>query len=104
MGVSSRRITVLPENMIVLSSQGESLLQALLNNKISVNHSCEGNGSCGTCLIRVLSASPELASRTEIEAEMALDRGFKSHERLSCQIDQFQDLVIEIPASSKVQV
>lgn len=86
----------MPENQIVLSSQEQTLLEALLNQKISINHSCGGYGSCGTCLVNIRGTSQRLPDRNEVESEMAIDRSFKDYERLSCQLEEFGDLIIEI--------
>ncbi len=63
---------------------------------IPLNHTCGGNGTCGTCLIHVLKGLENLEPRNEIEAEMAADRGFTESERLACQILPRTDLTVEI--------
>jgi len=55
-------------------------------------------GSCTTCRI-VLESDPSRASaRTELEQEIADSRGFSAQERLSCQLEPHDGLVVRIPA------
>lgn len=79
------RITILPENQAVEASHGVTILEALTTNKVRIDHSCGGMGSCGTCRVHIVSGAEGLANRTEIEQEMAQDRGFTGQERLACQ-------------------
>jgi 2Fe-2S ferredoxin len=71
-----------------------SLLEVLLNNKIDIDHSCGGMGSCGTC--RVITKNLPLANhpRNEIENERAQDLKFSDNERLSCQLPPIPGLEI----------
>ena len=74
-----------------------SLLEVMLSNNIAINHSCGGMGSCGTCRVVVKEGVSNLPPRNKIESEMAKDRGFAIHERLSCQLLRAKDLIVEIP-------
>lgn len=94
---NSVQFRVLPDNKIVESSHGESVLQALTRAKIPLGHSCGGNGTCSTCRILIISGVEKLNPRTELEQEMATDRNFAEHERLGCQTEPVDDLVIKIP-------
>ena len=42
----------------------------------------------------------KLGPRNEVEAEIAEDRKFSSAERLSCQMDPLDGLVLQIPEST----
>lgn len=75
---------------------GDTLLEALVRAELPINHSCGGNGSCGTCRVRVLRGLSELHSMNDIESEMAADRGFAPDERLACQIMPHESLEVEI--------
>ena len=97
-------MTFLADGRIVRASQEQSILGALIQAKVDINHSCGGFGTCGTCLVRVVAGGESLAPRGEIEAEMATDRNFCADERLACQINPCQGLSIEIPtAASKTR-
>lgn len=79
-----------------MSHPGESVLEAAEKVKISIFNTCGGNGTCGTCRVRVCSDLSVLPPRNEIEAEFAEDRGFLEEERLACQLVPTQNIVIEV--------
>ena len=66
---------------------GATVLEIAVENSVDISHSCGGMGTCGTCRIRLTVLSGEHPARSEIEQEMATDRGFQAEERLSCQLD-----------------
>lgn len=69
----------------VLVDAEASLLANLIENQIEIDHSCEGNGTCGTCRIQVLQGLENFSNADELESEMRAERGFEINERLSCQ-------------------
>lgn len=69
----------------VLVGESKSLLENLLNLEIAIDHSCGGNGTCGTCRFQVLEGYSNISPKQDIELEMSADRGFANHERLACQ-------------------
>jgi 2Fe-2S ferredoxin len=94
-------ITFLPAEQDVLVSQDcPSVLEAALAAKISLDHTCGGNATCGTCYVRVLEGLEKLGPRNEVETEFAHERGFKDHERLTCQMKPVNGLVLEIPTKA----
>ena len=80
------QIYVGSDKTLVRVGQGQSALEALLDSRIDISHSCGGNGTCGTCRIVVTEGHTDLPLREELEREMAEDRDFKENERLACQI------------------
>lgn len=76
--------------------KGKSVLDCLLAAKAPIQTSCGGMGTCTACLVRVKEGLGELGERGEIEAEAASDRGFGANERLSCQNEPHENLLIEI--------
>ncbi|UOF00474.1 2Fe-2S iron-sulfur cluster-binding protein [Bdellovibrio reynosensis] len=94
-------ISILPDHHDVLVSQkDQSVLDVALRLKIPLNHTCGGNGTCGTCLVHIVNGIESLEPRTEIESEMAEDRKFPDHERLACQLKPHDHLVVEIKKSN----
>ncbi|MEN0059985.1 MAG: 2Fe-2S iron-sulfur cluster-binding protein [Bdellovibrio sp.] len=80
-------INFLPDELDVLVSQKDrTVLDVAVRGGVDLPHSCGGNGTCGTCRVRVLKGLESLEPRNEIEQEMAQDRNFDEDERLSCQI------------------
>lgn len=78
-----------------------SVLQVALSNKIPIGHECDGMGTCTTCRIFVQSDLANVSKRTELEKEMADERNFADNERLSCQLEPHDGLIVEIPNFSK---
>jgi 2Fe-2S ferredoxin len=76
---------------------GRTVLDVALRRRVEILHSCGGMGSCGTCRIYVESDLKDLPPRSEIEEEMASDRGFSEDERLACQTHCYLGLRIRIP-------
>lgn len=87
-------LQILPDNVHVQASHDQTLLENLLKNKIQLDHSCGGMGSCGTCRVWIEKGLQQLSPRNEVESEFATERGFEANERLSCQIHPIEDLVI----------
>lgn len=75
----------------------QSVLDAALKNKINIDHSCGGFGTCGTCRIFIESDLHLLPSRNEVEMEMAEMRRFDDRERLACQTECQPHLRIKLP-------
>lgn len=68
-----------------VDSENMSLLDVALRHKVRISHTCDGNATCGTCLVRVIEGEEFLNSRNEWEQEMAESRGYSENERLACQ-------------------
>lgn len=95
---SGKYITFLPDSVNVLvSHKDQSVLDVALREGLALDHTCGGNGTCGTCRVFIKEGLQNLPDRNEIEAEMAEDRRFQANERLACQIPPIDGLVIERP-------
>ena len=88
---------VLPDQIDVPTSQGETFLDALLKAGIAIDHSCGGMGSCGTCMVKIVTGLEKMDCRNELEQEIARDRKFSAEERLSCQNRSQCGLVLKRP-------
>lgn len=80
-----------------------SVLENLKANKIPINNSCEGMGTCTTCRVFVHSELSLLKEPNEIETEAIAERAFAQNERLSCQLEFEGKLEIEIPRSNLLE-
>lgn len=90
-------IKFLPEDTDVLvSHEDHTVLDVAVRARISINHTCGGNGTCGTCLVEICESQEELSPRTDVEREMAEERNFEKKERLACQIAPVKGLVVKI--------
>ena len=90
-------ITFKPLGRKVLVKNETNVLDVALNHNIAVDNSCGGSGSCGTCRIKVLCSKNKLNKPNEVEMAMIQDRGFDETERLSCQIQPVDGLIVEVP-------
>lgn len=71
----------------VKSSIPVTLLAIFNANKVSINQSCGGNGTCGTCRVEIVHNSDLIKAPSEYEIEVIQELGLKSLERLSCQTE-----------------
>jgi 2Fe-2S ferredoxin len=86
--VDSKRpisFSILPENVIVHASQKQTILEALIEAEIDIDHSCGGMATCGTCRVFVDQGLETFEVRNELELEISRDRNFAKNERLACQ-------------------
>ncbi|MFK7865003.1 MAG: ISC system 2Fe-2S type ferredoxin [Pseudohongiellaceae bacterium] len=99
------KLTVLPHEVICPEGAefdvepGETILNAALRHKISIEHACEKSCACTTCHCVVRKGFDSLEEAEENEEDY-LDKawGLEPESRLSCQaIVANEDLVIEIP-------
>ena len=91
--------TVLPENIVVQASHESTILDALLDAEIEIDHSCGGMGTCGTCRVFVEKGLENFAPPDLAEREIIEDRKFSENERLSCQNLVKQGLSVRRPLS-----
>jgi ferredoxin, 2Fe-2S len=101
MGLSKSRLKLKPEiaagelrlidrygdEHVLKVKAGKTLLELAVDKSVDLPHSCGGMGSCGTCRVRLTVESGETPERSEVEVEMATERGFAEDERLSCQLE-----------------
>ena len=81
---------------------GTSVCEALLENKIAIEHACDMSCACTTCHVIVREGFGSLNDMDENEEDL-LDRawGLEPNSRLSCQaIVAQQNLTVEIPKYS----
>lgn len=102
------RVTILPHPELAPAgaemniATGTSICDAILDNKIDIEHACGKVGACTTCHVIVRRGFSSLADASEDEEDV-LDRawGVEAHSRLSCQaIVGDVDMTVEIPRYS----
>lgn len=94
-----KKILFLPAKVSFPINDANSVLEVALQNKIPLDHSCGGMGSCTTCRIVVESPIDLLPPKSALELEITDSRGFSERERLACQLDPVPGLVVRIPAA-----
>jgi ferredoxin, 2Fe-2S len=88
-----------PEGRVISAPVGTSICEALLDNRVAIEHACELSCACTTCHVIVREGFASLGDIDETEEDL-LDRawGLEPNSRLSCQaVLTQQDVVIEIP-------
>ena len=75
-----------PQGAEITASPGTSICEALLENKINIEHACDMSAACTTCHVIVRDGFASLNAPDEVEDDL-LDRawGLEPHSRLSCQ-------------------
>ena len=97
---------ICPKGAVIEAEKGSSLCEAMLDNKINIEHACELSCACTTCHCIVKEGFESLEEPSEIEEDM-LDKawGLEPQSRLSCQIyPGKKDLVVELPKYTVNQV
>lgn len=76
----------------IIATQGQNLLELLRKASIAVNSTCNGNGTCGKCKVRILSGHLPTASEneTKILGAKAIESGY----RFSCSYNIQSDIEI----------
>lgn len=80
------QLTITPGNKTIEAQSGVSLLTALLDAGVPLNHKCNGKAECGSCHLFVQEGRKSLSKiqRTENEKLDAIV-GVGSKSRLACQ-------------------
>ena len=88
-----------PEGAEIQAESGQTLAEALLANKIKIEHACELSCACTTCHVIVRSGFDGSSESSDEEEDM-LDKawGLEAESRLSCQVEIKElDLEVELP-------
>ena len=88
-----------PQGVEISAPAGTSICEALLDNKINIEHACDMSCACTTCHVIVRDGLTSLNEADESEDDL-LDRawGLEPNSRLSCQAFLAQtNVTIEIP-------
>ncbi len=88
-----------PEGAVVEAEPGTSILDAMLEHDIHLEHACEKSCACTTCHCYVREGFDSIEESDEVEDDL-LDKawGLDPDSRLGCQaLVSDEDLVVEIP-------
>jgi 2Fe-2S ferredoxin len=79
-------LTINPSGTTVPSTEGMSILEAVLAAGVKMPHKCEGKAECGSCHIFVTEGRKTLSKTQRLENDK-LDTlvGVSSNSRLACQ-------------------
>lgn len=76
-------------------SKNKSLMALLLEAKRPVASSCNGDGICGKCRVRILDGPSNLSPQTDLEIKTKNKNKVDEFERLSCQTYVLGDITID---------
>jgi adenylate cyclase len=77
----------------VEAQNGDKILHIALDNGISMEHACGGNGFCTTCMCKVQKGMENLSPRNDREENMGI---VNDPDRLSCQSEVMGDVTVEV--------
>ncbi|MEW6057978.1 MAG: 2Fe-2S iron-sulfur cluster-binding protein [Bdellovibrionota bacterium] len=79
-------------------ADGQTILDAALDNEVDLNHACGGFCACTTCHIYVKEGAANLSVMDEEESErLEYKDGRTTESRLSCQSKVHGDIAVVIP-------
>jgi len=77
------KISFIPGSSVQVHND-QTVLQAALNNGVHIEHTCNGQGTCGRCKVRIL--GDENQTPTESEKQLLSEHDLKMGYRLACQV------------------
>lgn len=85
-------------NKTIEVEEGQSVLEAAIENDIPLQHACGGFCACTTCRIDVKDGMSNLSPMDEEEADRLEFKGGRGETtRLACQSKVHGNIVVEIP-------
>lgn len=102
----SYRIKFLPFETTVAVAAGSTILDAVKKANLPLKTSCGGKGTCGDCVVQILSGSYQSKSSAVVSQALA-SQGYvlacvaKVHDHLTVQLPKFENLSIKSIDSSK---
>jgi ferredoxin len=83
MGGILMKMSFIPGDSVQVQ-ENQTVLEAALQNGLHIQHTCNGQGTCGTCKVRVL--GDENQPVTESEQKLLSEHEIKMGYRLACQV------------------
>ncbi len=88
----------LPQKNKSISVQiSDNLMKALLEAGIPVASSCNGEGVCGRCRVKILTHPENLTPPESAEIQLKNKLNFSNDERLSCQAHLLGPVTLSAP-------
>lgn len=92
----------LDNKSIYYSDTHQSVLTILHENNVDWMHACGKKGRCTTCKMIVHTGLDNLTEVSEFEKNCQSRGRLNENERLTCQCQALDDIVISVPESSKM--
>jgi len=77
------------------SPVGANLMRELLSHQIPVASSCQGDGVCAKCRLRITSSSSTVNPISELEKILLAKNNLSSPWRISCQVEIRGDVIVD---------
>lgn len=84
-----------PLSISEAEAKGKTLMKMLLEAHLPVASSCQGDGICSKCRIRVLKGHENLSQELPLELKTKTRNKMDTAERLACQIHVSGDITID---------
>ena len=88
-------ISVVKENIKLKAFEGENLRELLKESGCQLYDSCNGNGVCCGCAVKIINGAESVSPKTPVEDAAVF---LEERERLSCQCEILGDLEIQLPS------
>lgn len=75
--------------------QGANLMQSLLAANLPVASSCDGEGICAKCRIKILEGANNLSAPREVEVFLKENNNIAKEIRISCQTQVLGDVSVD---------
>jgi 2Fe-2S ferredoxin len=96
------KITFKDRRLTVEVDRWTSVLDAALDHKVPIYHTCGGNASCSTCRVVVLKGAENLSGTEPAESQVLDAFDLKPPYRLGCQAQVLKgEVEVEIPKRTK---
>jgi ferredoxin len=89
------KITIHPPNVTMEVPAGTTLAECARKSGLEIFQICEGDGVCGSCLVKVLNGMENLSPIGSKEENTLEEACVKSTYRLACQARVFGDVVFK---------
>jgi class 3 adenylate cyclase/hemoglobin-like flavoprotein len=73
------------QELTIEAADGQTLLDASIQNRIPHHHQCGALARCTTCRVQILDGLSHVSARTHLEERVASERGWDEFTRLACQ-------------------
>lgn len=87
---------------IFIHNKDKTLLDTIHDNGINWMHACGKKGRCTTCKVIILQGEQNITPISEIEQKYLSIKKMDIGERLSCQCNVIDDVIIKTPNECKL--
>lgn len=75
--------------------KGANLMRALLDHGLPVASSCDGDGVCSKCRIKIIEGAENLSSPNDVELILKEQNNIGKEYRISCQTEVHGDVTVD---------